>query len=72
MGGASRPYFVFRSLMHDFLSLYFAAPMGCALALRLAMLPDDNTFRSFARGPFVPIAILVVATSGLYYAFFSV
>lgn len=41
------PYFVFRSLNHDFLALYFSAPLGATLALQIGTLPTTQTTRSF-------------------------
>ena len=59
------PYFVFRSLGHDFLALYFGAPLGAALALRIGM-------GKLVIGAGTLVTLAVIATSGLYYAFFAV
>jgi hypothetical protein len=61
------PYFIFRSLVHDFLSLYVSAPMGGALAI----LVGTTTVSQYFRRPFVWASILFIATSGFYYAFFT-
>lgn len=65
------PYFGFRSLVHDFLALYFSVPLGAALALKIFTLQPQESFRTFVSKPLFWIAVVVVATSGLYYAFFS-
>ena len=66
------PYFVFRSLTHDFLALYFSAPLGAMLALKIGAASQDVTARRFFREPGVLLSLVVIATSGLYYAFFFV
>jgi hypothetical protein len=60
------PYFFLRSLAHDFLALYFSVPLGCALAL---MLWQQDAPRLLRLSVLIPV--IVVGTSGLYYAFFS-
>ncbi|MGI6856919.1 hypothetical protein [Mesorhizobium sp. 1B3] len=65
------PYFGFRSLVHDFLALYFSVPLGAALALKIFTLSHHENFRTFLAKPLFWISVIVVATSGLYYAFFS-
>lgn len=65
------PYFVFRSLGHDYLSLYISAPMGATLAILIGTMPPNQSADKFFRRPFVWAAIPIIATSGLYYAFFS-
>ncbi|MBR0850293.1 hypothetical protein JQ543_21290 [Bradyrhizobium diazoefficiens] len=61
------PWLVFRSFNHDFLALYFSVPLGAALALRVALEPKASLWH--LTGAVVPLA--VIATSGLYYAYFS-
>jgi phosphoglycerol transferase len=65
------PYFASRCLVHDFLSLYMSVPLGAVLALLVGTMPIDQTARRFFRDPFVWLAVAIVATSGLYYAFFT-
>lgn len=64
------PYFAFRSLVHDFLALYYAAPLGAALALRIGVRYIPRPFLFF-RSTGTLVSLAVIATSGLYYAFFS-
>lgn len=64
---AISPFFVFRSLNHDFLALSYSVPLGAALSLLIAR----QTLPDLARSPFTWLALAAIATSGLYYAFFS-
>lgn len=62
------PFLLFRSFGHDFLSLYFSVPLGAALALKIGT-ESSEVRKFFSAGCLVSLAI--VATSGLYYAFFT-
>jgi hypothetical protein len=64
------PWLVFRSFVHDFLALYYSAPLGAALALRVGLNPPTNLWRLRGRTG-IAVSLLVIATSGLYYAYFS-
>lgn len=64
---AVSPFFVFRSFNHDFLALSYSVPLGAALGLLIAR----QTLSDFARSPFTWFALAIIATSGLYYAYFS-
>jgi hypothetical protein len=61
------PYLGRRAFTHDLLVMYYSVPMGAALALLL--LRGDIVRKALS--PFAVCAILLVGTSGLYYAFFS-
>ena len=65
------PYFAMRSFAHDYLSLYFSVPLGSAVAIMLWQSPQQTPVRVFFKRKFVLSAVLLVGTSGLYYAFFS-
>jgi hypothetical protein len=60
------PYLFLRAYAHDFLALYFSAPLGAALALHLW---GDHAPPLSRAG--LGASLAIVATSGLYYAFFS-
>jgi phosphoglycerol transferase len=64
------PWFTFRSLVHDFLALCFTVPLGAALAIRIWLHPELNLWRQGGLVGIV-ISLLMIATSGLYYAYFS-
>ncbi|MFT4121252.1 hypothetical protein [Bradyrhizobium sp.] len=61
------PWLVIRAFSHDFLALYYSAPLGVALALRVGLYPEILAWRLSGAA----LSLLVVATSGVYYAFFS-
>jgi hypothetical protein len=61
------PYLARRAFTHDLLVMYYSVPMGATLAL---LLLQGDVVRK-ALSPFVICAVLLVGTSGLYYAFFS-
>ncbi|PSO23651.1 hypothetical protein C7G41_32460 [Bradyrhizobium sp. MOS002] len=61
------PYFVARAFLHDLLALYYSVPLGGALAIVLAKGDPVRKINS----SFALAAVLVIGTSGLYYAFFS-
>jgi phosphoglycerol transferase len=65
------PYFVSRSLNHDFLALYFSVPLGAAFALHLAVEDRQAEYKRARTYMWIVPLLIVVATSGLYYAFFS-
>jgi hypothetical protein len=61
------PWLTFRAFAHDFLALSFAVPLGAALALRVGLDPDTPVWRQ----PGAIISVLIFATSGIYFGFFS-
>ena len=65
------PFFNSRAFGHDFLALYFSVPLGAVLALRTTDVLDRSDIGRTLREPFVAISIVVCATSGIYYAFFT-
>ncbi|MGX1099571.1 hypothetical protein [Amorphus sp. MBR-141] len=65
------PFYASRILGHDFLSLYFSVPLGAALALQIGTVASDASPWTLFRRPFTFLAIVAVATGGLYYAFFT-
>lgn len=64
-----QPYFITRAFGHDYLALIYAVPFGLALALKLGTAPVSVS--GFLRQPFVIVALFVAASSGVYYAFFT-
>jgi hypothetical protein len=64
-------YFQVRALNHDFLSIYISAAFGATLAIMIGQMTDEIQFRRRLRSPFFIVAMIVIATSGLYYAMFS-
>ena len=65
------PYFFSRAFVHDFLALYYSVPLGAALALLTTDVQARSDIGRMLREPFIAIAIVVCATSGIYYAFFT-
>jgi hypothetical protein len=66
------PYYSWRILGgHDFLALYFSVPLGAALALGIGSWRPEMTVRAFAASATALVMLGIIATSGLYYAFFS-
>ena len=61
------PWLVVRGFSHDFLSLYYSVPLGAALAVRLWLNPKTAPWQISG----IVASLLIIATSGLYYAFFS-
>jgi phosphoglycerol transferase len=59
------PFLALRSFNHDYLSLYYAVPLGAALPLVVAVSPWRKAKL------FILATILVVGTSGVYYAAFT-
>lgn len=72
LAAAVTPYLGERIYFHDALALSFSVPVGFGLALRLGREATSATLRSFLGSPWVLGAMVVVGTSGLYYAFYSV
>lgn len=66
------PFMMMRSYNHDFLALAISAPLGFGLALRLGSGDPEDDLRSLFRDPLTLISVVVVAFSGLYYAFYTV
>ena len=65
------PFFLQRAARHDFLALYYSIPLGVYLAIAVGISPREISLVEFFRRPMVIVSLLVVSTSGLYYAFFS-
>lgn len=65
------PYFVTRAYSHDHLALYFSVPLGALLPFLLAKAETVEEMRRSLLGPFATGVLIIVATSGLYYAFFT-
>lgn len=61
------PYFATRVYGHDLLVLYYSVPMGATLALWMS--EGDPLHKLLT--PFGLCAVLLIGTSGFYYAFFS-
>ncbi|MBN8939078.1 MAG: hypothetical protein J0H01_06280 [Rhizobiales bacterium] len=68
---AITPYFVVRAYSHDHLALYFSVPLGALLPFLLAKAETVEEMRRSLFGPFAIVVLVIVATSGLYYAFFT-
>ncbi|HEY8611062.1 MAG TPA: hypothetical protein VIL69_07200 [Roseomonas sp.] len=65
------PYFFIRALNHDFLAIYISAPVGVTAALLIARCVDGKEFQNLVFSKRCFMAALLIATCGLYYAFFS-
>lgn len=65
------PYFAMRIPNHDYIGLYVAAAFGSALALLIVTATTWRDAVAQLRSPFGLTALLVIATCGIYYAFFS-
>jgi hypothetical protein len=65
------PYFASRAAGHDFLALYYGVPLGAALPLLMTACHTASDFRRLFVGWFGLLAIVVTASAGLYYAFFT-
>ncbi len=65
------PFLVRRSFDHDAIALGFSVPLALGLALNIGLSPAEATLKRFLRDPFTITAILVVGSSGLYYAFYA-
>jgi hypothetical protein len=65
------PYFQLRALNHDMLSIYVSAAFGAAFSIMIAKTETADEFRKLAVSPLFIIGMIIVATSGLYYAMFS-
>ncbi len=65
------PFFAARAGGHGTLALYFSAPLGCYLALKVGLALPNAPIRDFFREPMVLIALVAAAVGQIYYAFFS-
>jgi hypothetical protein len=65
------PFFVLRAGGHDFLALYFGVPWGAALSYLVARVETFADLRARFLTLFAGASVLIAATSGLYYAFFT-
>lgn len=68
------PYFAARAVGHDMLSAYYSVPPGAFLALRTGLSLNGyvrQRLRDALSDPVSWLLVLVVGTSGLYYAFFT-
>jgi hypothetical protein len=72
LAAAVTPYLGERLYFHDALALSFSVPLGFGLALQIGRDAGAGTLRSFFLDPLVLVAVLVIGTAGLYYAFYSV
>ncbi|WP_458098529.1 hypothetical protein [Roseomonas sp. WA12] len=68
---AITPYFFIRSLNHDFLAIYISAPVGITVALAMLRCATLKELQKLTVSKKLVAAYLLLATSGLYYAFFS-
>lgn len=65
------PFLILRSYSHDYLALYFSVPLGAVVPFLFAAANNESELKRSILSPFVLLALVVVATSGLYYAFFT-
>lgn len=65
------PFFFFRSLNHDLLSLYYTVPLGASIPLVIAYEADQAGLTKALRSPFMIAAVLVAGTGGIYYGLFT-
>lgn len=64
-------FLVNRSYNHDYLALCYSVPLGAILSLRLARQSGSFSVGRQLLDKTALLTLLVVATSGLYYAFFT-
>jgi phosphoglycerol transferase len=65
------PYLANRSFGHDYLALYYGVPLGAVLPLLMLSCFSWRDFWNLFTGWFGLLAIVISATSGIYYAFFT-
>jgi hypothetical protein len=66
------PYFAFRAGNHDPFAVFYSVPPGALLALRVGVpTVDADSLRQRLRDPLAWLLVLLVAASGIYFAFFT-
>jgi phosphoglycerol transferase len=65
------PFLARRIYSHDLLTLSFAVPLGFGLALMVGTGRPEGNLKTFLRDPFTIATIVIVGSSGLYYAFYT-
>lgn len=65
------PYFGARSTGHDYLAAYYAAPLAFLILPRIVTAVRDQSLTRIVKDPVTLACCLVIATSGIYYSFFS-
>ena len=65
-------FLAIRAYIHDTLALSISVPLGLGLALSIGLGPRDRGLKRLFADPYVLVAVLIIGTSGLYYAFYSV
>ncbi|MEA2934555.1 MAG: hypothetical protein QOD74_1201 [Variibacter sp.] len=65
------PFFAVRIANHDYIALYVAAAFGATLALLIISSRDPEEMLSVLRSRFGLVALIVIATCGIYHWFFS-
>jgi phosphoglycerol transferase len=71
LAAAVTPFLEERTYFHDALALSFSVPLGFGLALQLGRDAPTASLKSFFKDPLILLSLLIVGTSGLYYAFYS-
>lgn len=66
------PYFAERSTGHDYLAAYYAAPLAFLILPRIVTAVRQRSLTVIVKDPVTLACCLVIATSGIYYSFFSV
>ncbi|WP_127406046.1 hypothetical protein [Mesorhizobium sp. M4A.F.Ca.ET.050.02.1.1] len=65
------PYFAERSTGHDYLAAYYAAPLAFLILPRIVMAVRNRSPTGMVKDPVTLACCMVIATSGIYYSFFS-
>lgn len=65
------PYFTTRSRGHDYLAAYYAAPLAFLILPRLVTAVRKQSLTAIVKDPVTLACCVVIATSGIYYSFFS-
>ena len=65
------PFLASRIYGHDALTLSVSVPLGFGLALMIALSRQEQDLKGFLRDPLTIATVLVVGSSGLYYAFYT-
>lgn len=68
------PYFAFRAGNHDPFAVYYSVPLGAMLAIRVGLHDMGGHRRSLRQrltDPLSWLLVLLVSTSGVYFAFFT-
>src|SRR6516165_1722333 len=68
---AITPFLALRATIHDFLALSYSVPLGVTSAFCAYQVRSLRDAGGFLSSWFTVLSIVIIGTSGLYYAFFS-